>query len=141
MPTTVVTALCRVRKHLADLNVFDNENSRSDPSYLHSAKIATRIYLIILLLALITLTVFISLSLESVSITIQHPSEVTYTNLQSEHSTTLSCQCSHTSIPYRNFTLTNVTYHPVCSSMDLSASNKLELSSCLRENNLKYALR
>ncbi|CAF4467562.1 unnamed protein product [Adineta steineri] len=54
---------------------------------------------------------------ESKTIIISNITPDTFEKLYFEHDQTLSCPCSTTAIPYRNFTSNNVTMHSVCSSI------------------------
>ncbi|CAF1368789.1 unnamed protein product [Rotaria sp. Silwood1] len=120
MPVNIIVTVRKTMKHVATLNIFDDAASRSNPFNFRTAIISTRFYFVLLILSLITLVIFTSLSNENISITIRNPSEASYEYLLNTYSRTLSCQCSRTTIPYSDFTSTDIKYHPVCSSMFVS---------------------
>jgi hypothetical protein len=66
----------QMKKHIAELNLFKDGASRSDPFHLRTAIISTRVYIVLLAVSLITLVVFISLGTQSEVITILNPSAV-----------------------------------------------------------------
>ena len=53
---------------------------------------------------------------ESTTVVISDITPDTFKKLFSEHSESLSCPCTTSSIPYKNFVSNNVTMHPVCLS-------------------------
>ncbi|CAF1410645.1 unnamed protein product [Adineta steineri] len=66
--------------------------------------------------SIIVLLLFNSLSTQTAKVTIPNPSLDMYENLQTLHSTTLSCPCSTKTISYRSFVSLSPTLHQVCSS-------------------------
>jgi hypothetical protein len=49
-------------------------------------------------------------------VTIYNPSLQIYKQLQNDHSTALNCPCSTNTMPYKNFILTEIVMHQICSS-------------------------
>jgi hypothetical protein len=48
---------------------------------------------------------------------ISNPSPDLFKKLYNEHGETLSCPCSTTTVPYKDFVTNTVSFHPVCSSI------------------------
>jgi hypothetical protein len=110
----------QAKKCITELNLFENEASRSDPFHLRTAIFSTRIYIVLLAVSVITLVVCISLGTQSEVITILNPSEAEYEAFVEKYGASSSCPCSRVIIPYGNFTSTTVDYHPVCQSVFVS---------------------
>ncbi|CAF1177877.1 unnamed protein product [Adineta ricciae] len=110
--------ICRlvlsVKKNLVELNLF-NDNSDNE-RFISDQRIATRIYILILLIVLIILTFYSSLSREVHRETIQKPTQSEYGYLLSIYSSTLECPCSLISIQRNTFMEMEPEYHQVCSS-------------------------
>jgi hypothetical protein len=116
-----IAALARqTKKHVAELNLFEDGASRSDPFHLRTAILSTRVYIVLLTVSVITLIVFTLLGTQSEVITILNPSQADYEAFLHKNGTSSSCPCSRVTIPYGNFTLTTVDYHPVCQSVFIS---------------------
>ena len=60
------------------------------------------------------------MTLNSQTITISPITQNRFEQLYMDHADTLSCPCSKTAIPHKNFTSSNITFHPVCSSVFVS---------------------
>ncbi len=113
------TAAAVVRRS-KKLNLFIDQACRSDPFHLRTMIISTRIYIVLLTVSIIILIVFTSLGTQSQTITKRNPSQADYEFLLGKYPQSLSCPCNRVTIPYGNFTSTNVDYHPVCSSVFVS---------------------
>jgi len=117
---TVAAFARQTKKYVTELNLFEDGVSHSDPFYLRTAILSTRIYIVLLAVSVITLVVFNSLGTQSEVITIRNPSEADYEAFLGKNGTSSSCPCSRVIIPYGNFTSTTVDYHPVCQSIFVS---------------------
>jgi hypothetical protein len=116
-----ISAFARqTKKRIAELNLFEDGASRSDPFHLRTAIFSTRVYVVLLAVSVSTLVVFISLGTQSEVITIINPSEAEYEAFLEKYGISSSCPCSRVTIPYANFTSTTVAYHPVCQSVFVS---------------------
>lgn len=107
----------KTKRNIAELNLFVDEDTRSDPFHLCTAIISTRIYIGLLTISVITLIIFASLGTQSEVRIKRNPTEAYYTDLINKNMTSLLCSRSRITIPYDNFTSTTVDYHPVCSSV------------------------
>jgi hypothetical protein len=108
------------KKYAAELNLFIDQACRSDPFHSRTMIISTRIYIVLLTVSIIILVVFSSLGTQFQTITKRNPSQADYEVLLGKYPNSLSCPCNRVTIPYGNFTSTNVDYHPVCSSVFVS---------------------
>lgn len=108
------------KKYIVELNLFEDEASRSNLFNLRTAILSTRVYIILLVISVITLVVFNALGTQPEVITILNPSEADYTDFLKIYGNSSLCPCNRVNIPYDNFTLTTVKYHPVCSSVFVS---------------------
>lgn len=71
-----IAAIARqTKKYVAELNLFADEASRSDPFHLRTAIISTRVYMVLLAISVIILVVFTSLTTQYEVITIVNPSQ------------------------------------------------------------------
>jgi hypothetical protein len=110
----------QIKKYVTQLNFFENEISRSNPFHLRTSIISTRVYIALLSVCLIIIVVFNSLDSQFQVETLRNPSAADYEALLKQNVSSLSCPCSHVTIPYGNVTSTTIDYHPVCSSVFVS---------------------
>ncbi|CAF1253647.1 unnamed protein product [Adineta steineri] len=98
---------------------YDDDNDAvQDPAIvLKHQKYKTRLYVVLLAVCLYMLFYVTLVKTKSAMIPISNVTPDNFNKLYSEHDQTLTCPCSTTAIPYRNFTSNNVTMHPVCSSI------------------------
>ncbi|CAF1508217.1 unnamed protein product [Adineta ricciae] len=115
----------RLHNYVLKLNIYDDERD----STLIDQLLSTRIFLILLFLLLLLIIVYIILSVQTHSVTIQSPSESTFTQLSQQYPSTLSCPCSHTSVRHDRFLSLNPLYHPICTSRLVNQSFISLLSS------------
>ncbi|CAF0949480.1 unnamed protein product [Adineta ricciae] len=108
----------RLHNCVLKLNIYCDESD----SPLIDQLLSTRIFLILLFLLLLLIIVYIILSVQTHSVTIQSPSESTFTQLFQQYPSTLSCPCSHTSVRHDQFLLLNPQYHPICTSQLVNQS-------------------
>jgi hypothetical protein len=54
------------------------------------------------------------------TVLILHITPAIFNRLYLEHRETLSCPCSTTTVPFKDFVSNTITFHPVCSSMFVS---------------------
>ena len=116
----IATVARQTKKHITELNLFDDGSSHPDPFDLRTGILSTRIYIILLAVSVITLIVFNSMGTRPEIMIILNPSESDYEDFLNKYGNSSSCPCSHITIPYTNFTSPIVNYHPVCQSIFLS---------------------
>ncbi|CAF1188272.1 unnamed protein product [Adineta ricciae] len=115
----------RLHNYVLKLNIYGDESD----STLIDQLLSTRIFLLLLFLLLLLIIVYIILSVQTHSVTIQSPSESTFTQLSQQYPSTLSCPCLHTSIRHDRFLSLNPLYHPICTSRLVNQSFISLLSS------------
>ena len=106
---------------IIQFNLFNTPATDTDPFDLTTSIISTRVYVLLLGLSMTILIIFIGLQIQIHTVTIHNPSQTIYENLYSNYPTTLQCPRSQIAIPYRSFLSFSPVYHPVCSSLYLSA--------------------
>ena len=102
----------RLRNYVLKLNIYGGKSG----STLIDQLLSTRIFLLLLFKLLILIIVYIILSVQNHSVTIQSPSESTFTQLSQQYRSTLSCPCSCTSVRHDRFLSLNPQYHSICTS-------------------------
>ncbi|CAF0824433.1 unnamed protein product [Adineta ricciae] len=115
----------RLHNYVLKLNIYGDESD----STLIDQLLSTRIFLLLLFLLLLLIIVYIILGVQTHSVTIQSPSESTFTQLSQQYSSTLSCPCSHTSVRHDRFLSLDPQYHPICTSRLVNQSFISLLSS------------
>ncbi|CAF1187746.1 unnamed protein product, partial [Adineta ricciae] len=115
----------RLHNYVLKLNIYGDESD----STLIDQLLSTQIFLILLFILLILIIVYIILSVQTHSVTIQSPSESTFTQLSQQYPSTLSCPCSHTSVRHDWFLSLNPQYHSICTSRLVNQSFISLLSS------------
>jgi hypothetical protein len=70
----------------------------------------------VILVSLLILVLGTLLHWQTKIVTIYNPSLKTYKQLQNDHSTSLKCPCSTSTMPYKNFIITETVMHQICSS-------------------------
>ena len=116
MPHAMINFFYRTKSAVTELNLFQNEATRTNPFHLRTALISTRLYLLSLTLGVIIFMSFISLRENTSYITVQDPSQLTYEQLYAKHSNNLQCPCYRISIPQSSFITILPEFHPVCTS-------------------------
>ncbi|CAF1669979.1 unnamed protein product, partial [Adineta ricciae] len=122
---SLTSRIKRLRNYVLKLNIYGDEND----STLIDQLFSTRIFLLLLFILLLLIIVYIILSVQTHSVTIQSPSESTFTQLFQQYPSTLSCPCSHTSVRHDRFLSLNPQYHPICTSRLVNQSFISLLSS------------
>ncbi|CAF1622338.1 unnamed protein product, partial [Adineta ricciae] len=98
-----------------------DEQEVQDPEVLlKQQKYATWLYAFLLLVSLYVLFYLTLMTLNSQTITISPITRSRFEQLYGDHAETLSCPCSKTAIPRKNFISSHITFHPVCSSVFVS---------------------
>ena len=123
------TILKSVRNIIIQFNLFKRANEIQERQ-IHHQRIATRVYIALIIIILSVLTFYTSLNKQTFTETILKPSELAYLQLESLYPSSLRCQCSQMSIDYDVILSIQPIFHPICSS-DLVSSAWMEL---LREN-------
>ena len=100
---------------LLALNLFYNRHKSSLLTVRNEIR-ATRLYVILFISIFIILLLYNVLEDETVTITIQQPTQTTYEHLYSSFSSSLQCPCSQITLPYRSFVEINTRLHQICSS-------------------------
>lgn len=112
----IIAGVRLLKAHWYTLNLFDSPECRIDAMKLRIAITSTRIYLLLLITMFINLVVYGFLVSLTRTVSVQTPSERTYTELHEKHPTSLSCPCKNMAIQYSDFMKISIDYHPVCSS-------------------------
>ncbi|CAF1199869.1 unnamed protein product [Adineta ricciae] len=103
---------------IPDEDEYDDNSQPTDPEIsLKYQRYTTRLY-VFLLAAFLYILFLIALILPQTGVVIiEHITPDIFVKLQAEHGETLSCPCSTTIIPYKDFVTNTVFYHPICSSI------------------------
>lgn len=105
----------RVFYTVAHLNFFVETDvlQANNPQAIRQQTWATRIYLILLVNILFVLIMAASFNRTTTFETILAPTLEKYQQLEAKYSTTLSCSCKQSTIPYGDFISVNISLHPV----------------------------
>lgn len=115
------------RDKLTGLNIFPMRsfgNSLDSTQAKRLARLATRLYIILLILAMIILALYVIVQPELLTKTFVEPSRQLYDRLAREHLDTLQCPCSSISMTYERFVQIAPAFHQVGSKS--SHSLKIE---------------
>jgi hypothetical protein len=104
----------KLKKILIELNIFKHHGSNEH--HLHYQRIATRLYILILVISLIILNFYSLLIKEIHNGTVLNPTESEYNRLEQIYSDSLSCPCTSISMNYSTFINIEPQYHQVCLS-------------------------
>ncbi|CAF0792249.1 unnamed protein product [Adineta ricciae] len=96
------------------LNFF--KKSDSTEQTLRKELIATRVYTCSFITSLITITIITAFIVRTIERTESQPSDTRFTQLAKRYPSTIKCPCSKYAISYQAFMITQVQFHPVCSS-------------------------
>ena len=97
--------------------------SNNDRVRLQRQQTATRFYILLLYLSMTVVLLFNGLRTQTHSITISSPTEPMFDHLQTHHSSSLSCPCSHVALSYSTFlSIESPIYHQICSSYFASSN-------------------
>ncbi|CAF4711947.1 unnamed protein product, partial [Rotaria sp. Silwood1] len=107
--------LCqKVQMSIMNFNLFDNHSR--DPFEIKRDRIATRVFILLFVIAINVLIINTSISVQTITNTIQNPSQMQYEKLLERYSTTLKCPCNIISIPHKEFIQITPIYHQLCES-------------------------
>ena len=109
-----------IRVKLIEMNLFDNAASRQNQYNLVTARIATRVYVLLLSFSMCVIVAYNALSVRTQNFIVQNPSQTIYENLQATYPMTIQCPCNGIIISYGTFMSLSPQYHPVCSSLLVS---------------------
>jgi hypothetical protein len=116
-----------VKRILTELNLFKiNSNDDNDQSQIRYQRIATRIYIVLIVLSLVIITLCLVLIPQTYIKTIKDPTQAKFSHYHSLYPSSLQCPCSSISIPYNVFLTIEPRYHQMCSS-DIVSSAWLSL--------------
>jgi hypothetical protein len=104
----------RLKKLFLELNLF--KKSSSDEQTLPKERLATRIYVCLLVGILVIIAIVAAFILRAVEKTKYAPSHTTFSQLARKYPKTLHCPCSKSGITYNTFASATVNFHQVCSS-------------------------
>ncbi|UJR38740.1 hypothetical protein I4U23_031405 [Adineta vaga] len=114
---------------LKQMNLFKKyDATHNNPYDLQTARIATRIYIILFVLTMCILIIYESVAVRTQTFTISQPSQTTFEKLHIEYSDRVKCPCKQSIISYEHFLFFSPEYHPVCSSSFISFDWLLSLS-------------
>ncbi len=104
------------------LNLFPAIPPSQDPKILRRNQRTTRVYLVSLLIAMVIILIYTSLRRDTITVIVDSPSVLKYTQLYAQYPVTLKCPCSRIAIKYDKFILQiEPQYHQVCSSNFISS--------------------
>ncbi|CAF4257130.1 unnamed protein product, partial [Rotaria sp. Silwood2] len=104
----------KVRLSIINFNLFDNHSR--DSFEIKRGLIATRLFIFLFMITISVLITNTSISVQTITNTIQNPSQMQYQTLLERYSTTLKCPCNILSIPYKEFIQITPIYHQLCES-------------------------
>lgn len=126
-----------IRNILRKINVFliqftmYNDSQDHDQERIRQGRVATRLYLVLMIIATFILVLYTTQSTQTISVNVQNPTQEQYEKMQEYHSSTLKCPCTTISIPYKNFLQIVPTYHQLCSSTLVSSDFYNSLGSSI----------
>ncbi|CAF4387850.1 unnamed protein product, partial [Adineta steineri] len=106
-----------------DENDYDNDENDQiqDPETLiKHQKYATRLYIPLFIITIYILFFIALINPQTQTITVPNITPILFDQLYHEYGETLSCPCKNTSIFYETFVTTEISFHPVCSSIFIS---------------------
>ncbi|CAF4149931.1 unnamed protein product [Rotaria sp. Silwood2] len=104
----------KVRLSIINFNLFDNHSR--DSFEIKRGLIATRLFIFLFMITISVLITNTSISVQTITNTIQNPSQMQYQTFLERYSTTLKCPCNILSIPYKEFIQITPIYHQLCES-------------------------
>ena len=96
----LIVLLKSIKKLIITLNLFNKVPPSQNEQVLQQERHTTRLYLVLLLIFLSILILFTSIRSQTISVTIELPSLITFNQLYTDYSSTLSCPCNQTTIKY-----------------------------------------
>ncbi|CAF1627367.1 unnamed protein product, partial [Adineta ricciae] len=103
---------------IPDEDEYDDNSQPTDPEIsLKYQRYTTRLYVFLLAVFLYILFLIALILPQTGVVIIEHVTPDIFGKLQAEHGETLSCPCSTTIVPYKDFVTNTVFYHPICSSI------------------------
>ncbi|UJR07361.1 hypothetical protein I4U23_011647 [Adineta vaga] len=124
-----------LKKVVIELNLFQQQSSNDRQVYYQ--RIATRIYICMLISSLTVLATYTLLSVSIYHETEFKPTSSKYIELEQKYPSSLSCQCSVISIPYSTFITMHPQFHQACSS-DLVTYEWLEYTFAIGDDSYYY---
>ena len=97
--------------------MFSSVPPSTDEYELQTQEISTRSFMIIFPILLLILLLYTSLIRVTKTVTVETPTFIEYTHLNSTYPRTLTCPCAKISVNYGEFLYINYTLHQVCSSI------------------------
>ena len=114
---------------VTEFNLFKTAATRHDPFERSTSKIATRLYLLLMLFSMIIIAIYLLSSRQTQISTVSHPSQDNLKNLYNTYPSTIQCPCGDIAIPYKLFISLLPSFHPVCSSSFVSNAWLVSISS------------
>ena len=111
------------------LNLFKTAAARHDPFQRSSSRIATRLYIIVMLFSMIIVAIYLLSTRQTQMRTVVHASQDMFKSLYNRYPSTIQCPCSDIAIPYKLFISLSPRFHPVCSSSFISNEWLVSISS------------
>jgi hypothetical protein len=108
--------------YIRNLNFFASRPPSIDEHTLHTQRISTRLFIVLLTGAMTILLLYTSLIRITKTVNIESPSFEQYSHLYLTYSRSLTCPCSKISINYGKFIHVEYTLHQVCSSIFVDQS-------------------
>ncbi|CAF0801989.1 unnamed protein product [Adineta steineri] len=99
-----------------NLNLFPSVPPTINEHQLRNQRIATRLFIFVLIILLYILLLYTSLINITETVNVKTPSIQEYSKLYNSYSQALTCECTQISINYEKFILIKYTLHQVCHS-------------------------
>ena len=100
---------------MINFNLFEKKKPSTSDNITYET-ILKRVFILFFTFSAITAAFYITVMQQNQLITVPSPSISVYQQLDTVHSQTLQCPCSHISVPYGSFINLSVVLHQVCSS-------------------------
>ncbi|UJR18380.1 hypothetical protein I4U23_005284, partial [Adineta vaga] len=114
----ILKSLLNYNLFLFDENDYDDDDDIKDPAIvLKHQKYKTWLYVALLTACLYILFYISLIKVESETVVVSDVTRNIFDELSSKHGQSLSCPCTRTTVPYKNFVFNNITKHPVCESI------------------------
>jgi len=110
------TIFQQLKQLIENLNLFPTVSSLTDPDTVRKEKLATKVYIILLIVGISILSLYTYFMIVVKTVHIQNPKIDEYTQLYLEYEEQLICPCKKLSINYEEIISIRVTMHQLCSS-------------------------
>ena len=110
-----------IKRKLIELNLFKSIPPTQDENILRQERYTTRLYVILLVISVFILTMFTSTKPQTIVVDIKSPAMTDFIQIYQQHSLTLNCPCSQTTMDNKFIAHIKPEYHEVCLSKFVSS--------------------